>query len=171
MPSPVSGVQDLANFAATKHVIGKVRGHGETKDGCLQRYTQVRLVPSQAVMAADEKGAPVSIEIISRRQIERFGVARSVSEHPAVRTDRTQARSFQIAPVQSAIDTTKGSKTRGNGQLTRLFRIHHHRVNVDRALIGVEAVNDVYPTLAAIEATEQPTYLKAGVDLIRMNRI
>src|ERR1700747_3752102 len=112
-------------------MILEVRVDGQTKDGRLQWYAQVRLVPGCAIVAADEKSAPASSKIFARREIKRLGIPWSVGEHPAVRADRAQTGRLEVAPVQAAIDATESAKACRGGQLTWVFRVDHHRVNVD----------------------------------------
>ena len=126
VPSAVIRVKDLTDLAAAEYVIGSVWIHGETEDGRLQRYAQVSLLPGGAIVSTDEQCAPVSIEIVARCEIERFGVAGSVGEHPTVRADRAEKRSFEIVPVQASIDAAEGAKARSNGQLAKVFRIDHY---------------------------------------------
>src|SRR6516165_4892392 len=92
--STVSRVQHLTDFAAAEDVIGQVGAYRQTKNGRLQRYAQVRLIPVGAVVTTDEKSASVSIEIVACRQIEGVGIARSVGQHAAIGADRSQTGSL-----------------------------------------------------------------------------
>ena len=65
--SAVIRMQDLTDLAAAEYVIGSGRVHGENEDGRLQRYAQVCVLPSRAIIAADKQRAPVSIEIVASR--------------------------------------------------------------------------------------------------------
>ena len=126
VPSAVIRVKDLTDLAAAEYVIGSGWIHGETEYGRLQWYAQVSLLPGGAIVATDEQCAPVSIEIVAGCEIERFSVAGSVGEHPAVRADRTEQWNFEIVPVQAPIEAAEGAEARGNSQLARVFRIDHH---------------------------------------------
>ncbi len=164
-------MQDLTDLAAANHVIGLVRIYGQTEDGRLQGDANVCLFPGCAIVPAHEQCAPVSVEIVAGGKIESIAVAWSVGEYPAVRADRAKRRCFEVTPVQAAIDAAERAKTGGYGQLAGVFRADHYRMNVDGALIDIQAVNEVVPAFTPIHAAKQTTNLNAGIDLIRMSGI
>src|ERR1700733_8351746 len=76
--------EDAAVLRRAMHMAGRAWIGRDREDRAFQRPRQLGRAPGLAVVAADEEGAPITVEIVSGAQVDGSRVLRGVGDRPAV---------------------------------------------------------------------------------------
>src|SRR5580658_5345429 len=158
---------DLTAIGGAGHQPRPVLVEGEGEHGVRRLDAHVDLGPSVAAVAAGQQDASVALEIAARRDKYFARITRDLANVAAVDLALFIHR-FQrdVAPVVAPVIAAEHSGAADAEHGTGPPAAGQDGVHIDRVVVEILAVAEVFPVLAAVGGAEGPANFDGGVQVV-----